>query len=67
MSRTAHFGIGLGILLFCVLWCFLCYVWFIGNAIGRDSVPGASIYDASFITIYVVGVQCFSVVFGARS
>ena len=54
MSRTAHFGIGLGIALFCVLWCFFCYVWFIGLALGRDSAPGASIFDSHFMALYVV-------------
>src|SRR5262245_12319454 len=55
MSRGAHFGIGVGILLLCVLWFFFCFVWFIGLAVGSDSVPGASIYNSSFITLYVVG------------
>jgi hypothetical protein len=54
MSRTAHFGIGLWVVLFCVLWCFFCYLLFFANAVGRDSVPGASIYDSSFKTLYVV-------------
>ena len=39
----------------CVLWCFVCYVLFLGNALGRDSVPGASVYDSSFLTLYAVG------------
>ena len=55
MSRTAHFLVGLAILALCVAWCFVCFVWFIGNAVGRDSVPGASIHDSSFMAIYLVG------------
>ena len=55
MSRTAHFGIGLGVLLFCMLWCFVCYLLFFGNAVARDSVPGASAYDSSFVTLYEIG------------
>jgi hypothetical protein len=55
MSRTAHFLLGLGILLLCVVWCFVCFVWFIGTAIGRDSVPGSSIHDSSFMAVYLVG------------
>lgn len=61
MSRTAHFGIGLGILVLCVIWGFFCFVYFIGNAIARDSVPGASVYDSSFIILYVVGGAGFLV------
>jgi hypothetical protein len=55
MSRTAHFLVGLGILALCAVWCFVCFVGFIGTAIGRDSVPGASVYDSSFMMIYLVG------------
>jgi hypothetical protein len=55
MSRTAHFLVGLVILALCAAWCFVCFVWFIGNAIGRDSVPGASIHDSSFMAIYLIG------------
>jgi hypothetical protein len=39
----------------CVLWCFVCFLLFLGNAVGRDSVPGASIYDSSFLTLYAIG------------
>src|ERR1035437_3806490 len=55
MSRTAHLGVGLGVVLLCVLWCFVCFLLFLGNAVGRDSVPGASIYDSSFLTLYAIG------------
>jgi hypothetical protein len=55
MTRTAHFFVGLAILALCAAWCLFCFVCFIGNAVGRDSVPGASIYDSSFIAIYLVG------------
>jgi hypothetical protein len=55
MSRTAHFSIGLGILLLCVLWFLVSFVWFIGLCLSSDSVPGATIYDSSFIALYVVG------------
>jgi len=55
MSRTAHFLVGLVVLVLCIVWCFVWFVWFIGNAIGRDSVPGASIHDSSFMVIYLVG------------
>ena len=53
MSRNAHFGIGIGILLLCVLWFFFGVFMFFATAAGKDS-RGASIYDSSFITLYVV-------------
>ena len=53
MSRTAHFGIGVGIILLCVLWCFFGVFMFFALAVGKDS-RGASIYDSSFIALYVV-------------
>ena len=55
MSRTAHFLVGLGILALCAVWCVVCFAGFIGNAVGRDSVPGASIHDSSFMVIYLIG------------
>ncbi len=55
MSRTAHFVVGLAILTLCVAWCFVFFVCFIGNAVGRDSVPGGSIHDSSFMAIYLFG------------
>jgi hypothetical protein len=55
MSRSAHLFVGLAILALCAVWCFVCFVWFIGNAVGRDSVPGASIHDSSFMAIYLFG------------
>src|SRR5690348_2776537 len=61
MSRSTHFVIGLALLLLSASWCFLCFVVFIGNAVGRDSVPGASTHDSSFIAIYLVsgaGLLC---------
>lgn len=59
MNRGAHFGIGLGMMLFCGFWCLIGYAWFIGLAISRDSVPGASVFDSSFITLYVVWGSVF--------
>src|ERR1039457_4876264 len=59
MSRGSYFGIGLGIILISLFWCFFCFVWFIGLAVGRDSVPGASVFDSSFITLYVVWGSVF--------
>lgn len=53
MSRNAHFGIGIGILLLCVLWFFFGVIMFFAIATGKDS-RGASIYDPSFIVLYVV-------------
>jgi hypothetical protein len=53
MSRGSHFGISVGIGLFCVLWCFIGVAWFFGLAVSRDSVSGASIFDSSFIVFYV--------------
>jgi hypothetical protein len=53
MSRNAHFGIGIGILLLCVLWLFFGVFMFFAVAAGKDS-RGASIYDSSFIVLYVV-------------
>jgi hypothetical protein len=53
MSRNAHFGIGIGILLLCVLWIFFGVFMFFANAAGKDS-SGGSIYDSSFIALYVV-------------
>jgi hypothetical protein len=55
VSRTAHFLVGFGILALCAVWCFVCFVGFIGTAISRDSVPGASLYDSSYVMIYLVG------------
>jgi hypothetical protein len=56
MSRTAHLFAGLGFTLLCAFWGLICFVWFISNAVGRDSVPGASIFDSSFLIIYLVAV-----------
>ena len=53
MSRKTHFGIGIGILLVSVVWCVLGVFIFFGLAAGKDS-RGASIYDSSFITLYVI-------------
>jgi len=53
MSRNAHFGIGIGSLLLCVLWFFFGVLMFFANAAGKDS-RGASIYDWSFIVLYVI-------------
>jgi hypothetical protein len=55
MTRTAHFLVGLAILALCVAWCFVFFVCFIGNALGRDSVARASIHDSSFMAIYLFG------------
>lgn len=55
MSRGKHFVNGLGLLLLSAVWCFFCFVVFIGNAVGRDSVPGASAHDSSFMAIYLIG------------
>jgi hypothetical protein len=53
MSRNAHFGIGIGILLLCVVWFVFSVFMFFAVAAGKDS-RGASIFDSSFITLYVV-------------
>jgi cytochrome b561 len=53
VSRTAHFGIGVGIILLCVLWCVFGVFVFWAVAVGKDS-RGATIYDSSFITLYVI-------------
>ena len=55
LSRAKHFLIGLGLLLLSAIWSFLFYVIFIGNAIARDSVPGASVHDPTFVAIYAIG------------
>jgi hypothetical protein len=54
MSRKLHFGIGLAVLLFCFLWCLLGFLQFMSLAVGRDSIPGASVFDSSFISFYVI-------------
>jgi hypothetical protein len=53
MSRTAHFGIGVGLILFSVLWCFFGVFMFLALAVGNDS-RAATIHDASFIILYVI-------------
>lgn len=53
MSRIAHFGIGIGILLLCALWFVFGVFMFFALAAGKDS-RGASIADPSFIMLYVV-------------
>jgi hypothetical protein len=53
MSRTSRFGIGLGMLLVCVLWCVLGSFWFVGLCVGLDSV-GASVFDSAFVTFYFI-------------
>ena len=54
MNRVSHLGIGIGLCVF----SFVCFsmgrLMFLGMAIGKDSVPGASIFDGDFITLYVV-------------
>ncbi len=37
-----------------IVWFFIGVAWFIGLAVGRDSVPGASLFDGAFILFYVV-------------
>jgi len=53
MSRNAHFGIGIGVLFLCVVWFVFGVFLFFAAAAGKDS-RGASIYDSSFIVLYVV-------------
>jgi hypothetical protein len=54
MSRLSHLGIGLALCLFSVVCFGVGYVAFIGTAISKDSVPGASVFDGGFIFIYVI-------------
>jgi hypothetical protein len=56
MSRTAHFLVGLGILALCVAWSIFCVFCFFSNAFGHDSLPGANIFEPSFLIIYLTGV-----------
>jgi hypothetical protein len=54
MSRNTHFAIGTGILVLCAFWCLMGIAWFFGLGFGRDSVPGASVFDSSFMTFYIL-------------
>ncbi len=54
MSKLSHLGIGLALCVFCLVCLGLGYVAFIGTAISKDSVPGASVFNSGFIIIYVV-------------
>jgi len=54
MSRLSRLGIGIALCLFCVICFGVGYVAFIGTAISKDSVPGASVFDGKFIVVYVV-------------
>jgi hypothetical protein len=51
MSRTAHIGIGLVILVLCFLWCIFGLFMFFALAAGRD---GGTIYDSAFIVLYLI-------------
>ncbi len=54
MSRLSHLGIGLALCVFSLICFGVGYVAFIGTAISKDSVPGASVFDGGFIVIYVI-------------
>jgi hypothetical protein len=54
MSRKTQLGIGIMMLLGSVLWIYVCFLVFIGLAVGEDSVPGASIFDSNFMVLYFV-------------
>ena len=53
MNRAAHLGIAIVTTAFCVLWSVIGLEWFLGLAIRLDDVPGASIFDSSFITFCI--------------
>lgn len=53
MSRNAHLGIGIGVLLLCSLWFIFGVFMFFALAAGKDS-RGGSIFDSSFILLYLV-------------
>src|SRR5690242_13473862 len=59
MNSFSRFGIGVGILAVCGLWCLVGLAAFIGLAVSRDSVPGASIFDGPFVTLYLVWGSIF--------
>jgi hypothetical protein len=68
MSRLSYFGIGAGMVLMGVGWCFVGELLWVGLAIGRESVPGASTSDSAFITFYVVwGGGLLGILWGAFS
>ena len=54
MSRTSHLYIGIGLCLFSFvcLWCG--YMMFLMSAIGKDSVPGARLFDGGTIIIFIL-------------
>jgi hypothetical protein len=48
MTRTAHFSIGIGLCLFCCVWCVVGQVLYMAAVTG-----GASVTDASFIATFI--------------
>ena len=54
MSRTAHFGVAVTLGLLGWFWCWCGFVSWGGLAISKDSVPGASLFDADFIALYII-------------
>jgi hypothetical protein len=61
MSRISKMGIGLGLILFGLLWCLIGLTAFIGLALSQDSVPGASIFGPVFLLFFLI----WGVVFAA--
>ena len=64
MSRTAHFGIGIGAGLFCCAWCVVGQILYMAAAFG-----GASVTDVSFIATFIFwgGILLGGVWFAFRS
>jgi hypothetical protein len=54
MTRLAHLGIGVALIGFCCFCAWTGFLLFIGLAVSKDSVPGASVFDVDFLVLYVV-------------
>jgi uncharacterized membrane protein YedE/YeeE len=53
-KSSAHIGIGLGILLLCILWCILGVFMFFIVVLLADSRGRPSLFDPPFILLFVV-------------
>ena len=66
MSRTAYFCIAVALGFVGWFMTVIYTVLNIGNGLGKDSVPGASFYDAGFITVLVIWGGIFlGIIWGA--
>jgi len=54
MTRLAHLGIGVALVGFCCFCAWTGFLLFIGLAVSKDSVPGAGVFNADFLVLYVV-------------